>query len=78
MQIPDVVTIGKVLPCSIHSMSSRLIGKAQLLIKARAEDSIRETLVQHRVDVDGIMMVMLGGGIIIVVDVVVVKEHTTG
>lgn len=80
-----MVTIRKVLPCSIHSMSSRLICKAQLLIKARAED-IRETVVQHRVDVEGIMMVMLGGGVIIaVVDVVVavevvvvVEEHTTG
>lgn len=78
MQIPDVVTTRKVLPCSIHSMSSSLIRKAQLLIKARAEDSIRETLIQHRVDVDAIMMVMLSGVVIIVVDVVVVEEHTTG
>lgn len=65
-------------------MSSRLICKAQLLIKARAED-IRETIVQHRVDVEGIMMVMLSSGVIIIIIVVVVvqvvvvvEEHTTG
>lgn len=79
MQIPAVVTIRKVLPCSIHSMSSRLIRKAQLLIKARAEDAMRETIIQHRVDVKVIIMVMLGGGrVSIVVEVVVVEEHTTG
>lgn len=59
-------------------MSSRLIRKAQLLIKARAED-IRKTIVQHRIDVEGIMMVRLGGGVvtIVVVKVVVIEEYTT-
>lgn len=58
-------------------MSSRLICKAQLLIKARTED-IRETIVQHRIDVESFMMVMLGGGaigvVVVVVEVVVVIE----
>lgn len=66
MHFPPIRTTGKVLPSSVQSMSSRLIPKAQLLVKAGAEDAIREAFVQHRVDVEGVMM-MLGGVVVVVV-----------
>lgn len=68
MHFPSVGTIAKVLSSSVHSMSSRLIRKAQLLVKAGAEDSMREAIVKHRVDVEGIMKTL---GVVVVVVVVV-------
>lgn len=69
MHFPSVGTIAKVLSSSVHSMSSRLIRKAQLLVKAGAEDSMREAIVKHRVDVEGIMKIL---GVVVVVVVMVV------